>query len=369
MVEEIVYDVALTYASGVGHKGAQALIEEFGSAKAILTSSTETLVGKGVKPAIAKSLTNISNLERAQATVELCNEKGVQILVHQVSDNYPTLLTECPDAPHVLYQYGDINLNLHRLVSIVGTRKATEQGIENTITVVKELAESYPDIVIVSGLAYGIDKTAHQAALKNNVPTVAFLPGWVFDITPAVHRELAREIIRGGGAILSDMPPATIVVKGSFLSRNRLIAGISSATIVVESPERGGSTNTATVAASYNRAVFALPGRSCDMNSYGTNQLIKTSRAILYQDCSDLATELGWVRKTHKEVSRDTIDELTPYLRTAYYAVPEVETTTLDEISSITGKGLAECCSALIQLENKGLVKSIPGGLYMRNRF
>ncbi len=367
-MESVLYDIALSLTNGVGSKGAANLIEEFKQADAIFSCSKIDLVSRGVKPAIAASISSGVSVDRARSVIELCKTKGVKVLVRGSCD-YPTLLNECIDAPHVLYQYGDIDLNNYKLVSIVGTRKASSEGLEVASTIVRELAEDYHNIVIVSGLAFGIDKQAHLWALKCGVPTVAVLPGWVLDIAPSTHTELARNIIRQGGAIVSDMPPGTTIARNSFLSRNRIVAGISSATIVVESPNRSGSISTATMASSYSRAVFAVPGRSSDTNAYGTNLLIKTSRAILYQDSSDLATELGWTRRSVPQVEKEVIDKLLPYIRRVFESLPESEPLTLEEISEVSDESLSEVISALIKLEILGYVKSIPGGLYIRSRF
>lgn len=368
-MQTLLLNLALTHTKSVGPITIQKLLEEFKTAKEIFDLTIEELTARGVSANIARLLKNGDNIARAQETIDICTEKKIKILVKGIDPDYPKLLKECPDAPHVLYQCGDINLNDYRTVSIVGTRKATKEGIENTQRVVRELAESYPDIVIISGLAFGIDRTAHAAALQNNVPTVAFLPGWVLDITPSGHIELARDIVRKGGAIISDMPPGTIISKGNFLSRNRLIAGISSATIVIESPDKGGSTNTATIAVSYGRSVFALPGRSGDVNSYGTNQLIKTSKAILYQDCSDFAAELHWQRKNLKQFSTTDIEALNSVHQEVFASIGMDDMITLDEISLRSNLAIGVTCSALIHLESKGFIKSIPGGLYMRSKF
>ncbi len=367
-MDESLYDIALSLTQGVGPKGARGLIEEFGSAKAIFSLSEGELTAREVKPKIAAALSSGVPLDRAAAVAEVCEQKKVQIHIRG-GISYPTLLSECDDAPHILYQYGDIDLNSYRLVSIVGTRKVSRQGVEATNSIVEELSAAYSDIVIVSGLAFGVDKQAHLSALKCGVPTVAILPGWLFDIAPTAHTELAREIIRKGGAILSDMPPGTTIARTSFLSRNRLIAGISSATIVVESPDRSGSMSTAAIASSYCRAVFAIPGRSSDINAYGTNLLIKTSRAILYQDASDLATELGWPRRTAPKIDEEQIKELPPYTRRVFETLPESEPLTLEEVAELSGEGIGEAISSLIRLEMVGYVKSIPGGLYIRSRF
>ncbi len=369
MEQNHLYDIALTLCKGIGAKGAASLIELCGSAEDIFSKSSAELFDLGIKPRVAEALQQKESLERAEQIANQCAAQGVSVLVKTKSADYPTLLKECGDAPHILYKYGNIDLNSKKLVSIVGTRRASDLGKQRSDEIVAELANAYDDIVIVSGLAFGIDKQAHLAALHNNVPTVAILPGWVLDITPSSHRELARRIVRSGGAILSDMPPQTVIGKASFLSRNRLIAGVSSATIVVESPEKSGSTSTANIAHSYDRAVFALPGRSSDTNAYGTNLLIKNGKAILYQDVSDLATELGWVRRTAIKVDEKVLGALPDYLRRVYDSMPQNEPITLDEISETLDLGIGEASSALMQLETATLIKSIPGGLYIRARF
>ncbi len=364
-----IFDVALTQVSGLGHRTIRAMLEHFESAEAIFNASESELQAAGMREKVIYSLKNGNAFEKARPIVAECEAKGVKILVCGSSEAYPALLGECYDAPHVLYVYGDFDFNAHKLVSIVGTRRATKEGVKNTQDIVKSLAESYDNVAIVSGLAFGIDKEAHSAAIKNNIPTVAILPGWVLDITPRAHIELARSLVRAGGAIISDIAFGTSITKNNFLSRNRLIAGISSATMVIEAPERSGSTSTANMAHSYSRSVFAIAGRTSDKNAYGTNMLIKTSRAILYQDISDLSAELGWVRKTVVEVSQAQISALPHDQKNIYEAMPQSEPITLEELCAITEIGIGSCCSALVHLEAEGLIKSIPGGMYIRMRF
>lgn len=368
-MQDLIYDIALTLCKGIGVKGARTLIEKFGDSKTIFSIPPAELFDKGLKPKIVQSLSDSEVLERARSVAAICEHKGVKVLVKGVSSQYPPLLAECEDAPHVLYVYGNLDLTSGKWVSIVGTRKASKEGLDNTENIVRELSESYSDAVVVSGLAFGIDKQAHSMALHYKVPTVAILPGWVLDITPTAHIELARRIVLEGGAILSEMPPGSRIAKSSFLSRNRLVAGISSTTIVVESPERSGTTSTANVASSYSRAVFAVPGRSSDLNSYGTNLLIKSGRAILYQDVSDLAVELGWVRRGVGEFSERYVESMPDYLRDQYRVMPESEPITLDEVVEILDLTVSEASSAMMQLENLGMVKSIPGGMYIRLRY
>lgn len=364
-----IYDIALTLCKGIGPKGARALIEQFGDAKYLFTTSQAKLFDMGLKPKIVQSLSDCAALERAESIAAMCAHKGVKVLVRGVTPEYPPLLLECSDAPHVMYAYGDLDLTRGKWVSIVGTRKASKEGLDATEHIVKELSESYDDAVVVSGLAFGIDKQAHLMALHYKVPTVAILPGWVLDITPTSHIELARRIILSGGAILSDMPLGTKIGKASFLSRNRLVAGVSSVTIVVESPEKSGTTSTANIALSYDRAVFAIPGRSSDANAYGTNLLIKSGRAILYQDVSDLAVELGWVRLTAREFGERYVESMPDFLRDQYKVMPESEPITLDVVVDLLEISIGEASSAMMQLENLGMVKSIPGGMYIRLRY
>ncbi len=366
MKRDKLYDIALTLCERLGPKTIIALLEMYGNAEVVYSKSYEELVQGGVGALIARQVAGRETVERAAEIVNLCEEKGVEVLVRGVSQHYPVLLAEAPDAPHVLYKYGDADLNEQRCVSIVGTRRASEQGIANTQSVVSSLATSYSDICIISGLALGIDKEAHRWALNCGVPTVAVLPGWVFDITPTSHRELAREIIRAKGAIVSDMPPGTIISRNNFLSRNRIIAAMSPATIVIESPERGGSISTATMALSYNRAVFALPGRSGDVNSYGTNLLIKTNRAIMYQDCGDLAVELKWERERCGTESLDAVGTLAEELKEVLGYMPRSEPITLEEVVELCGQPIGQVISMLVDLESRGYIKSIPSGMYIR---
>ncbi len=368
-MKKFLYDIALTLVKGLGHSGIRKIIDNFESAEVLFSTPEELLVQAGMSVKVVAALKDGIALERAQAMVDVCENKGVKVLVRGLSSEYPELLAECSDAPHVLYQYGDINLNHYKLVSIVGTRRVSQQGIENTQRIVKELSEAYDNIAVVSGLAFGVDKQAHCEAIKHNIPTVAILPGWVLDVTPRSNIEVARQLVRSGGAILSDIPVGTTVAKTNFLSRNRLIAGISSATIVVEAPEKSGSTSTANMAHAYNRSVFALPGRSDDLNMYGTNQLIKSTRAILYQDVSDLAVELGWARRNLQQVKQSEIDTLPSSQRVVYSCMPQSEPITLEEICIQSGYGIGECSSALLHLECGGVIKSIPGGMYVRMRF
>lgn len=361
------HDIAITLIPKIGARTASTLIEAFGSAETVMTSDTESLSEVGVAEAIIKSITQNRDaaLARAAAIVEQCHRSGITILIKS-TEHYPRLLAECPDSPNVLYVRGELDFNNGKWLSVVGTRSATQSGIEQTDKMVADIARNYPEAVIVSGLAFGIDKAAHCAAIRNKIATVAVMAGWVDDITPRANYNVARTILDGRGAIVSDMPPGTVITGSNFLSRNRIIAGLSSATIVVESAARGGSLVTADIALSYDRELFAIPGRIDDDEHQGTNMLIKSSKAILYQDISDIAQALSWVRASFKAQDPSSLPE---YLRQTFETMPDTAPFTLDEICEAMGVTTSEASSRIIQLEIRGFVKSIQGRMYQKAKY
>lgn len=365
-----IYDIALTLTPKVGHKTARQLIEIFGSSEAVFKASVEDMRREELSDSLIGSLVDSPQFARAEHIVEICASRNVRILA-KGRPNYPQLLAECPDAPHVLYVRGDLNFNQGKWVSIVGTRKATVSGVNYTSNIVRSLAESYEDLVVVSGLAFGIDKAAHIASIENHRPTVAVMAGWVEDIVPPSHYYIGNKILASGGAIVSDMPPGSVIRGGNFLSRNRIIAGLSHATIVAESGSKGGSLVTADIATSYNRSVFAVPGRSEDENFAGTNSLIKSSRAILYQDSSDVATELGWVRNLGAKMAEKPrlTEALSGAMLTVYNSMPDTEPTTLEEVAARCDIALHTASSLLLTLEMRGHIKSLQGRLFQKAKY
>lgn len=363
----MLHDIALTLLEKIGPRTAATLIEALGSASNIFALDEPMLTGMGVSKGIAYSLVanRESALAKAASIVDLCQRSNIAILVHGTA-HYPQLLAECPDAPHILYVRGYVDFNSHKFISIVGTRAATQNGVAQTGELVRDIALAYPDAVIVSGLAFGIDKAAHMAALNSRLPTIAVMAGWVDDIVPASHFGLAREILSANGAIVSDMPPGTIIKGSNFLSRNRIIAGLSHATIVVESAAKGGSLVTADIAVSYDRELFALPGRVTDTERQGTNMLIKSSKATLYQDISDLAQTMGWERVAFERQNPSLLPE---YLRQSYEAMPDTEPFTLDTLCERLAITISEASSRSLQLEVRGFIKSIQGRMYQKAKF
>lgn len=339
------------------------LLGAFGSSEAVMSADVETLMEVGVSLRVAQEIAGGETLARAQSIIDLCERSGIRVLTIGMPD-FPNAFAECPDAPCVLYVRGSVDFNSGKWLSVVGTRNATQNGILAAGRVVRDVALQYPDAVIVSGLAFGIDKAAHSAALQYRLRTVAVMAGWVDDIVPRSHYYLARQILEAGGAIVSDMPPGTVIDRGNFLSRNRLVAGLSEATIVVESAARGGSLVTADIAVSYGKELFALPGPIGEPMCEGTNMLIRSNKAIMYQSVEDVALALGWRRSTR--VAEPVLTALAPKLKQAYEAFPlgaRLDAETLAELWEVP---LWEASSIVGQLRAKGLLAVDPYKCYYK---
>jgi DNA processing protein len=258
---------------------ANGLVQEYGSAQDVLESKA------------FEKVFSPDSIKWAQQEVEWCCSKGVKLIFNGEKD-YPALLAQVPDAPFMLYYKGEADLNNPRSISMVGTRLASVYGKEACSMVVEHLAEYLP--LVVSGLAYGIDIASHRAALENGLPTVAVLPNGLDMVYPARHRDVAVQMVRCGGGLLTEFPRGTSPQKMNFVKRNRIIAAMTQALVVVESRVKGGSMITAEYANMYNKDVFAVPGRISDPNSFGCNYLISKNVAAIYSSALTLPTALGW---------------------------------------------------------------------------
>lgn len=284
-----------------------------------------------------------------------------------LDDDYPWNLREAPDAPVMLYELGDTDLNATHVISFVGTRRPTAAGVETCSRMVVDLAAYFPEMVVVSGLAYGIDATAHQAALDAGVPTVAVVAHGLHTIYPAPHRQLAASIVRHGGAILSEYPSGYTPYRQRFLERNRIIAGLSQATVVVESDVKGGAMSTANMAFSYSREVLAVPGRPCDPMSSGCNSLIRRNKAALVTNAADIMEALSWKPDDIPVdvASRNLFPELDGDCKAIYDALRfSKEALSVDALFSLTLIPVARVISALGELEFDGIVAKHPGNRY-----
>lgn len=265
----------------------------------------------------------------------------------------------------MLYGCGDCGLNRSVVISIVGTRHATPYGVDFVDHLVKDLAAELEDVVIVSGLAYGIDAAAHKAALKNDVATVAVLAHGLNMIYPASHRGLAADIVHKGGMLVTDYTSVDKVHKGNFLARNRIVAGLADCTLVVESASKGGALVTARIASDYGREVFAVPGRTSDPYSAGCLKLIASNVASLVTDADSLIDACRWVRKARKEgVQKQLFNEPTPLEKDIMNHIIACPDATTGEMSVNLNIPVGTLMALLIDMEFRDLIISVPGGRY-----
>ncbi len=280
------------------------------------------------------------------------------------SKEYPTLLSECNDAPAMLFLFGTVNPNNHRMISVVGTRHATAVGLEWTSRFISDLGKLCPDVLIVSGLAYGIDIAAHRAAINAGLKTVAVMAHGLNMIYPADHRKYAKDIINAGGGILTEYLSSAQVHKGNFLARNRIVAGISCASIIVESDMRGGAMTTARIAGEYNREVFAVPGRPTDRYNRGCNELIATNRANLVRDAADFMEFMGWESKAIEGKQQELFLQLPPHKQQIIDFLQQHPDSTVNDMCFALSKPYQELSRILFELEMDNKVIALPGSKY-----
>ena len=294
---DMLYRIALTMVPAIGPVTARKLIEKIGSAREIFKEKRETLQKiQGIGPRMSQSFNISELLLQAEKELEFLRKHRISALYYK-DHGYPERLKECADGPILLYARGSEGLNPSRSISVVGTRQATTYGKDLCRAIVLGLCAQLEDLVIVSGLAFGIDVIAHRAALEGGIPTVAVLGHGLSTIYPHAHRDTARKISRQG-ALVTDFHSGMGPERNNFLRRNRIIAGMADATLVVESAAAGGSLITAKMANSYDRDVLAVPGRTVDQRSRGCNKLIRNQIAALVESAEDVLHHLNWNRDT-----------------------------------------------------------------------
>ncbi|MEO9873038.1 DNA-processing protein DprA [Ekhidna sp.] len=358
MSEELVFQIALELVPGVGNKGTKQLLSYCGSASEVFKSSKSTLLKiPGVGQKMADTIKQATPFKEAEAILTSAEKIGADVL-HYTNPLFPKRLKQTPDSPNIIYKKGSGELNSRRSIAIVGTRKATQYGKEITDKIINDLEAI--DVTIVSGLAYGIDIQAHKESLKCNIPTVAVLAGGLDRIYPSIHKKYAEEMQEQGG-IITESIPGTKPDPHLFPARNRIIAGMTDATIVVEAAAKGGALITANIADSYNRLVFAVPGDVGHTYSEGTNKLIASQRALIYTGVEDLVYHLNWDISSTKETPK-VLPELTQREKDIYDLLIENRSPIeIDLISLTTQIPINQVASHLLSLEFKNLVKSLPG--------
>jgi DNA processing protein len=312
MNPELLHQIAFTLINNVGAVHAKILLDQFGNAPDVFKAKLSTLEKiEGIGSVRAKAIKHFNDFERAAQEINFIQKFGITPIF--ITDKiYPQRLLNCYDPPTLLYFKGKADLNASKIIAIVGTRSNTEYGKMMTEKLINDLSQQ--EISVISGLAYGIDTIAHRAALKNNLPTIGVVGHGLDVIYPADNKNLAKEMIRQDGGILTQFISNTKPDKHNFPIRNRIVAGLADATIIVETSIKGGSLITAEMANGYNRDVFAVPGRITDTHSGGTNYLIASNKAILLSDANQLLELMGWEqnKKVSKKMQKEFFLNFTP---------------------------------------------------------
>jgi DNA processing protein len=363
--EKLKFEIALTLVPGVGSVLGKILVSYCGSPEAVFREKKSRLEKiPGIGTLAAESVVKSNVFERAEE--EIAFIKKYKINAYFFTDEaYPHRLKHCDDSPLLLYYKGTGNLNHERVLSIVGTRKATDYGIKICDDIVRNL--SALEVCIISGLAYGIDTCAHKSAVKNNIPTVGVLAHGLDMLYPSENTGLVKKMLANGG-VLTEFMSKTKLDPAYFPKRNRIVAGMSDAVIVIESKKDGGGLITAEIANSYNRDVFAVPGRSGDKFSEGCNFLIKSNKAALVESADDIAFQLGWSdakdSKKKKPSQLSVFNELKEDEKALVNLLQENGKLAIDSICLRSKMPLSKVSSSLLTLEFQGIVRSLPGKIY-----
>jgi DNA processing protein len=366
MTDNLIYKIALSMIPGIGSITAKSLIAYTGSADQVFREKEKALrMIPGVGSILARNIINSEVMSRASQEVDFLQKNHVNALFYLDSE-YPQRLLGCVDAPIILYVKGTPPLNCTKVVSIVGTRHATEYGRKIVDQFISVLAERGYRIIIVSGLAYGIDIQSHKSALRMGVPTVAVMGHGLETIYPAQHTAIAKEMLENQGGLVSDFLSHSPIDRTNFLRRNRIIAGLSDATIVVESAKKGGALVTADIANSYNRDVFAFPGKVGEPYSEGCHFLIKSNRAVLIETVADLEYVMNWsAAKSQPDAIQPCLFyDFNPDEKLIVELLRKEGETAIDLICIKTTLPMNKVSPTLLNLEFAGIVKGLPGKVY-----
>jgi len=365
-MNDLLYKIALTQVPLIGPVQAKILLEHFENAKDIFKakkSLLEQIEGIGtIKATNIKGFEEFASIEKEITFIE---KNNIQPLFF-TDDNYPKRLRNVYDPPTILYYRGTADLNASKIIAVIGNRSHTEYGRQLTEKLINDLASQ--NVLIASGMAYGIDGVAHKAAIKNGLPTVGVLAHGLDIMYPPEHNALAKEMIDGNGGLLTEFPSRTKPDKHNFPIRNRIVAGMSDATIVIETNVKGGSMITANLAYGYNRDVLAFPGRTTDNRSSGCNKLLKDRKASLITGADDVLEALGWKELTRsRRPQRVLFIDFTPEEKIIIDLLGEKDATHIDEINLKSNLSSGAIAAAILNLELQNVVSSLPGKMYMVN--
>ena len=362
--EDRLFEMAVAFLEGIGPVLARNLISYCGTAKAIFSCKKRHLEKiPGIGPERASAIVRSNALQMAEKEMLFISKNNIKSLF--LSDKaYPRRLKQCDDAPVVIYYKGQAELNPGRLIAVVGTRHITTYGRDIIMSFIEEL-KAY-EVTIVSGLAYGVDITAHKESLRLGIPTIGVTAHGLDRIYPAAHRSVAEKMMHDGG-LLTEYPSGTNPDRDNFPARNRIVAGMTDATVVIESAVRGGALITAEFANDYNREVFAFPGRTGDTYSKGCNALIRNNKAVLIESAAHLAEAMNWNLDTASRsltIQMDLFADLTPIQEKVSYCLRGTGWKHLDTIALECHEAVSLVSAALLELEFKGLVGTGPGKMF-----
>ncbi|TRX70857.1 DNA-processing protein DprA [Carboxylicivirga sp. M1479] len=365
MSDRLKYQIAISLVKGIGPKLARNLVAYVGDEQAIFSESSRALMAiPGIGKSLVSAIKSRDVLDRAEEELEFITRHNIHTLYFN-DDSYPKRLTMCDDAPIILYVKGQLQLNQNKVIGVVGTRKASDEARINCEKLIEGIAKRYPKTCIVSGLAYGIDVCAHQAALKFGLPTWGVMAHGLDRIYPPLHRNIAKEMLVNGG-LVTEFTSGTNPDKPNFVKRNRIVAGLVDALVMVESGIKGGAIITARIAESYNRDVLAFPGSAHDDLAKGGNYLIKKNIAALIEGVDDLEYALAWESVAKDQAVQSTlfVDFKSADEELLYNVLKENKELTANELCIKSGLAVSKVSANMLALEFNGLVKCLPGNAF-----
>ncbi len=362
--QDLLYKLAFNYIPNIGAVSVKNLISYCGGIKEVFSASKRQLINTpGIGESRANDFLKADPLKKAEQELKAIEGKDIELIFY-LDKKYPARLKNYPDSPLLLYSKGKLELNAPRMVAIVGTRKVTTYGTLECEKIIEGLQEY--NCTIVSGLAYGVDTIAHRHAVKCGMPTIGVLGNGMQSIYPAANRDLARKMLNNGG-ILSEYEMSQKPDRENFPKRNRIIAGMTDVVLIVESARKGGSMISAEYANNYNKDVFAIPGKTTDEFSEGCNHLIKTHKAHLCTSAEDIAYIMRWDKQAESK-QLELLIELSPEEQDIIALIKEHPNIGLDSLHYKSTTPLAKLTSILLNLEFKGILKSLPGKKYILSR-
>ncbi len=359
MTQELIFHIGLNQIKGIGPVNIKKIVAYCGGLEAVFREKQSNLEKiPSVGPILASHIKNSSVISKAEQELAFIQKNNISCISYW-GDNYPEKLKHCRDAPTLLFAKGNLNLDNTKIISVVGTRNATSYGLSFCKEFIKDLAPYSP--IIVSGMAYGIDKFAHKESVNNGLQTIGVLAHGLDTIYPKLNKDLASQVFTNGG-LLTEFVSYTKIVRENFVRRNRIIAGLSDATVVVESNTKGGAMITARMANAYNREVFAVAGRVNDKYSSGCHHLIKNNEAHLITSAGDLITNLGW-DNVQAPVQQQLFD-CTPEEKELLKIISSCDGIHIDNIHALSSFTFQKINNLLLKLELEGVIYTKPGKLY-----